>query len=164
MFRWVCIGVAAALLWSGSARAQEADQRLALAERYVELSLGENLNKVFSDMAEQIVAQYPDPNGPEAQWMRRNLPGFAQDIADGVAEATAPVYAERMTLEELTALVEFYDTPLGRRILNKSVELTIELQPAMDAIAIQEAQELFTKFCAEFDCDVAPNGAGPAKS
>ncbi|MFC0634168.1 DUF2059 domain-containing protein [Brevundimonas balnearis] len=167
MLKILLSGVLAAALLGGAAQAREAGDNLAereaLAQRYIALSTGENLNKVFSDMADAIVAEYPDPDGPEAQWMRRQLPGFAEGIVDQVAEAMAPEYARRLTLEELTALVAFFDTPMGREILRKSVVLAVELQPTIDAIAIEEAGELLSKFCAEFDCTSAVPLA-PAKS
>lgn len=167
MFRALIPGVLAMALLFGPAQAQDAAddsaEREALAQRYIQLSTGDHLDKVLADLGESIVATYPEPAGPEAQWMRQQLPAFSRSVIEQLAAAMAPLYAERMTLEELTALVEFYDTPLGRGILRKDAELALEIQPTMDAIALAEAEKLLSKFCAEFDCTSAVPLA-PAKS
>ena len=62
-------------------------------------------------------------------------------------------YATLFTEAELSALVSFYETPAGRVIAQKQVELGTligeQLQPMSQAYVV----DMLEKFCARFDCE-----------
>lgn len=74
------------------------------------------------------------------------------DVRDDVADSfTAP---------ELDALIAFYDTPLGRSIINKEAEISIALQEAMAPHLMIRMATVGEKFCQRFDCsDMGGPGA-----
>ncbi|WP_312146857.1 DUF2059 domain-containing protein [Brevundimonas sp.] len=67
--------------------------------------------------------------------------------------ATATAYAELFTEAELTAMIAFYETPLGQNVARKQLEVSVELEPAMLKFQEDFMTEIMTKFCGQFDCE-----------
>lgn len=148
------------------AKAQDSvspDQQ-ALASRFIELSLGDNLSKAMNDYIDQMVAADSNLEPDQADWMRANLPAAALDMVEELAAQLVPVYAEVLTEQELRALVEFYDTPMGREIARKMVTLTLESEEMVQGAMERFTTEIFTKFCAEFECPAWGTAGEDAKT
>jgi uncharacterized protein len=138
----------------------EAARRLELAERFVELSQGESLADLAQTYIDQLLAADTQSEAEHREWFRVNLPREMTNLMTGIMDSLVPVFAERLTVEELTALVEFYETPLGRSIAQKQVEIGMDQGAAMEAAVLQFQVDLMRKFCTEFDCS-EPTASGP---
>lgn len=148
------------LLFAGTASAQNADAgpRLQLAERYIELSLGDNVSKMVAQMVEEELASNPDMSDRERRWMRANLPVMVLDMINGLARDLAPVYAQAFTIEELESLVTYYSSPIGQAVAAKQFELGAQEQVMMEAALLGFFEAFVGKYCREFDCDDAFGG------
>lgn len=130
-------------------------QRTELATRLIQLSAGPNFQK---DMEALITAQLNQLEGSaqhrrEADWMRANAPRMLTSMTERMLADLAPRYADIYTTEELEAQIAFFDSPIGRRISTKSVQLGMASQEVMTDSLQSFVTELATKYCAQFDCE-----------
>ncbi len=69
-----------------------------------------------------------NPAVPEIFWStfveraKSSMPTFVEQVV--------PIYAGRFSVEELRALIAFYQSPVGRRMAEESVEITAEFMRA----------------------------------
>lgn len=130
-------------------------QRTALAERVIRLSAGPNFTKVMEAMiADQLAKADTEGQGAEeAAWLRSNAPRMLTAMVDDMMADMVPHYASTFTVEELEAQIAFYDSPVGRQVATK----TLQLSAVMNEITIEHltafTEELITKYCAQFDCE-----------
>ena len=142
------------------AQDDDAARRLELAERYVELSQGDSLADMARTYIDEMLAAETQFEAAHREWFRVNLPREMTSLMTGIMDSLVPVYADRLTVEELTALVEFYETPLGRSISQKQVEIGMDQGVAMETAILQFQVDLMRKFCTAFDCS-EPAASGP---
>lgn len=150
----VLTGVMVAL-WLGAAAttARAEDDRPALAQRYVELVVGEGVEKTLSEAVRVELAAATGYSDAERAWLGENAPKILAVHTEQMLERMTGVYAERFTEDELRALVAFHDSAIGRSISAK--EDAIALDQRMEVLALQQAytNELMGKFCAAFSCN-----------
>lgn len=139
-------------------------ERQALAERYVELSMV-GIDKTLQGLLDAQIAQW-DASVPteQARWFRRHALQIMQTHMQPMIDEMSRDYAERFSEAELSALVGFYETPMGRGIARKQLEAGVAQSQAMQQFEVAYLTDLMTKFCAEFDCEGAlPKGTAAAK-
>ena len=147
----MCLGLMVAV----PAVAQDAGaaRRMELAEQYIELSLGDNVSKLVTQVIEEELAASPDMSDRERTWMRTNMPPMILEAINQMAQDMAPIYAETFTIEELEALVAFYSTPLGQSVAIKEFELGSRIEELLGSAMIRFFQNFEAKYCAEFECE-----------
>ena len=153
----------AALPTAATAQDPDRARRLSLAEEYVRLSAGEEVEKLVDQMIESQLAASPDMGEAERAWMRRNMPTLTLDFIDDLSGDLAVVYADVFTTAELEALVAFFSTPMGRSIATKQFEVGTRSGEIMSASLIRFLQNMEAKFCAEFECDGPSMGVSSTK-
>jgi hypothetical protein len=154
-----CLAIVAALA-AAPATAQDGPpiDRQALAERYIALSVGDNLGKSIEAYVGELLAAEGEAEPGHVTWAEENLPGLILAMVDDLMRQLAPIYAEVLTEEELEALIAFYETPIGREVARKTVILSVQTEPLVQAAIERYVGEFATKFCARFEC--ADDGAG----
>jgi len=135
-------------------------RRLELAERYVELAQGDSLAEMAQTFIDEMMAADTQSPAEHREWFRVNVPREMVSLMTGIIDGLVPIYAERLTVEELTALIAFYETPLGQSIARKEVQIGMDQGMAVEAAVMQFQVELLRKFCTEFDCS-EPAASGP---
>lgn len=142
-------------LWFGVAAttASAEDTRPALAQRYVELVVGEGVEKTLREAVRVELTAATGYSDAERAWLGENAPKILAIHTERMLERMTGVYAERFTEGELRALVAFHDSAIGRSISAK--EDAIALDQRMEILALQQAytNELMGKFCAAFSCN-----------
>jgi len=135
--------------------AQEAgrEERLALAERAISAMQGDQMAAMLNDINQAFPA-------PETQ----GLSGEERIAYDEVmAEASANmmrrllagmsgVYADLFTTEELMAMVEFYESPIGQSIMTKSYAATPEIIELTRALLPDMVREMINGMCDRLGC------------
>lgn len=138
------------------------DARLPLAERVVSLSFN-GMEKVLQAAIDQgfenLDEKLPDE---QVQWLSRNAVPVFQSHMRPLIAAMAVAYSERFTQAELSAMIAFYETPMGLAIARKQLEANVEIEPAMQKFEEGLMTELMTKFCAQFDCGAEASKQTPA--
>lgn len=148
----LCLG----LFMAAPAMAQDdagLERRTVMAERYMRLTLGDDLRPFVESMVEQQLATEPDLSPEERAWYRANMPVFFDDFMESLITDIAPRYAAVMTEEELAAAIEFFGSPLGRSLARKQALLQIDIEEDVFGAALVMQAEIEVKYCAAFDCD-----------
>ena len=125
----LCVALAAATLTAAPVAAQSVEQaapapsprRTALARQYLNLLMTDQFEGVMHQMLGAEFENDSDMQALPDEERRFILSLTAELTADLVPQMIlemVPVYAGTFTEEELSALVAFYDTPLGRSIAN----------------------------------------------
>jgi hypothetical protein len=119
------VTIALTLTAGGLAQTGDASERRALADQIAVLSSSED------DYSQALAATMPEVR----QMFEASVPGATQDQLDDVVgvmtdilmstygdvlDAMAETYAERFTATELQALLEFYQTDLGQKVLRET--------------------------------------------
>ena len=130
----------------------EAVIRRRLAERYVELTEGEGFAELMETMSEGVMSLMPDMPANEQAWFRRNLPLEMTAFGEMLIAQMIPLVAEAMTVEELEALIAFYETPLGRSIATKQMQMGAQMGVMMEFAQIEFQMQFLQKYCEAFDC------------
>ncbi|RYG08727.1 MAG: DUF2059 domain-containing protein, partial [Caulobacteraceae bacterium] len=135
--------------------------QLELAGRYLELtSVGDSAKMV----REQLEAEYAEADLPTDQraWLTDQMTAMFEDVmALTIADVRDDV-ADTFTVAELEAAVAFYETPMGRSISSKNIEIGMAIQEAMAPHLTSRITAMSQKFCQRFDC--AAMGQSAAKS
>ncbi|WP_298100798.1 DUF2059 domain-containing protein [Brevundimonas sp.] len=140
---------------SGQTTAAPSTRSSELARQY--------LNLIMTDQFEGVVRQMLGTefeNDAEMQALpeedRRMILSLTAELtADMVPQMITemvPVYATTFTEEELTALVAFYDTPLGRSIAGKSIEVMPEADRAVMSVVPQLLEKMAGRLCQHYGC------------
>ena len=135
-------------------------RQLDLAERYLTLTQGGDLLK---QVRRQIEDGYGESGLPEEQraWMTENMSDILEDVIEATIAELRDDVADSFTTAELEAAVAFYESPMGRSIVLKQVDMNADIQEVMAPLLIPRMTSLMEKFCQRFDC--AALGAAAAK-
>ena len=159
----IVLAVGLSLFAAAPAMAQDGDaaRRMVLARQYLELTQGPNLTKTVQSYFEEAFAKSDAP-AEERDWLTENMASAFEIAIQATFSELIDDVADIYTLEELEALVGFFDTPLGRSVSIKSFELGVRTQAAMMPHLTAAMTQLGEKYCARFDCS-ATEGAQAGK-
>jgi len=142
------IGLAAPAL------AQEvAPEQLALARKYIDLTDRGAVYEVALvetgvETMQQIVQQNPeiiDQTNDAITKVIQEYNGRKGDLLDQFAR----VYALRFSIEELQAIVTFYESPTGQKLAQANSEINTDLQRVMQVFGNNLKREFFAKVRSE---------------
>lgn len=128
--------------------------RTALARRYFNAI---EFTKVMRDMMEQLLPHVIEAKGAG---MSADERAMIQEVVIDSMEAIMPRFielasakaAEVYTYEELKALADLFDSPLGRSITAKGERFGNRVDGLMDELNPMLEQEIETRICARMDC------------
>lgn len=140
------------------AAAQDSDRetRRALAERAVEAMQGEQM----AEMVHQMTMAFPPPefesmSGEQQIAFEEVMAEMTVTITDRVMDGTAEIYADIFTLEELEAMVAFYESPVGQSIMAKSYAATPQMIELIRSMMPQIVTDMINGYCDRLDCSEA---------
>lgn len=161
----VCLaaGLAVATLPAAPVAAQSTEQaaaapsavRTELARQYLNLLMTDQFEGVVRQM---LGAEFENDSEMQAlpdadRRMILNLTAeLTTDMVPQMITEMVPVYAATFTEEELTALVAFYDSPLGRSIADKSIEVMPEADRAVMSVVPRMLEKMATRMCQHYGC------------
>lgn len=141
----------------------EYNQRLTLARRYMEAIQFEKLmNGVAQASYAPVLSDAdlpPEKRAHVEQVLRESFAAVMPQMMD----ATAAIYAEAFTLDELTEVVAFYESPVGRSLTAKSVMMTRRTDELYQAIMPSLEAEIVRRLCGASGCPAeTPSQTGKA--
>lgn len=151
---------------AGPALAQDApdaarQHQLELAGRYLQLTQGADTAKLIREQIEEGYGEAELPADQRA-WLTDQMTSmFEEALSAAIVEMRDDV-ADTFTTAELEAAVTFYDTPRGRSIARKDLEMSAAMQQVMMPHLLTRITTMSEKFCQRFDC--AAMGETAAKS
>ena len=128
----------------------------------MDVTVRDGLSKALQRVVDTQLANSALPE-EQTRWMAANMAGIMEPHLATMIDQTESLYAERLSLEQLTALVDFYDTRQGREIASLQFDLSAEVGAQMGPMMEAYLAELVTKFCAEFECSGPASGPDVAK-
>lgn len=156
MLRMIATALGCALLLASPAVAQSqpTPRQLELSRRYVNLLQGDQLEQFIRSMlATDPTLDDGDLPPAEREFILDLTAELVADLMPAMMEEMVPVYAAAFTEEELEALVAFYDSPLGRSILAKTMDAMPEVNAAMAKMLPLLLEKMAVRMCARYGCD-----------
>lgn len=138
----------------------ETDPRLALADRYLALTVDLDVDKLMREQMETGFADSP-VTAEQRAWMTDQMTGMFEEVINKAVRDVRSGVAELYTQPELEALVALYESPLGPSLARKNMEAGMMMQEAMMPHLITGMTGVFEKYCLRFDCEAL--GAAAAK-
>ena len=136
------------------AAAQEiSPEHLALARKYVDLTDKANiyeaaLIKTAIDTMSTITNQNPELVEQTNTAIEKTLAEY-KDRKGDLMDQFARVYALNFSMEEMTQIVAFYDSPVGQKLTNANASLNEGMQTIMGIFEANLKREFFAKVRAE---------------
>jgi hypothetical protein len=148
--------IALFVLCVGPVLAQDApdaarERQLDLAGRYLQLTQGGDAAKLVRSYMEDAYAEMDLPADQQVWLTDQMTLMFEEVMAATIADVRDDV-ADAFTTAELEAAVAFYETPMGRSIARKTMEMSLEMQEAMMPHLMPRIASMDDKFCQRFDC------------
>lgn len=149
---------------SAKVSVQASDNRAALTRRYLDLTTG-GVDKLVQQLVnDELTAMASEMPAEQLAWFRSSTVTIMRPHLDALIQSMSDDIQTRFTEAELEALIRFYDTPQGRAIAAKQLELGGAMGEAIQSFQMAYLQDLMTKFCGAFDCEaMAREAAGAAK-
>ena len=133
--------------------ADESAYKLELTERFIAAMQLEQIGDMVANMTTMFLPPSADLSAQEAA----ELQVFMQDVAGPMTErmlrAMIPVYAEIFTVEELEALVVFYESDIGRSLTRKSYDAAPRIAQAVQAVMPEIMTDMANALCDREGCD-----------
>lgn len=137
----------------------EAAVRLDLSRRFIEAIQGEQMAASLGQMANSFRPPQAGLSAEEAAAVDRAMIVAMEQGLPRMFDAVAPVYAEIFTLEELTALVSFYESEVGRSLMAKSAAATPRMTEVVMAAMPEVMREMADGMCKELSCSASERSA-----
>ena len=156
MSRLFAVVFAACALLAGPALAQSQPtaRQIELSRRYVQLAQGEQMEDALRQMmATDPATDLSDIPAEDREFLLDLTSEILADLMPKMMEAMVPAYARTFTEEELEALVAFYDTEMGRSIIDKNFQVMPEINTAVASIMPELFQKMASRMCARYGCD-----------
>lgn len=147
-----------AFLLAASAPAQAAPEagRLALAHRYMEAAhLGKTVDQTMAAVLPTALEGLPMGTVEEKARRQAILEVTTEvtgDMVRKLAVQLEPVIAETYSTEELTAMVGFYESPIGQSVIAKQPVLAANMSPILRSLMPEMAKATREKLCARLGC------------
>lgn len=99
----------------------------------------------MKQLAPQIMAMVKQqaPAAPQKFW--DELEKTMVTMYDQIIKGMIPVYQKYLTIEDIRAIIDFYETPVGKKLAESNTKIAVEAMP----IAQQIAQQTMQKFMEE---------------
>jgi uncharacterized protein len=154
--RTALIAVAAAFTAAmpvGVSAQELAPEHVALARQYVDLtdkaSIYEiTLVEVGIETMQTLVSQNPDKYELVDQAITKTLDAYKAKKSD-LMDQFARIYAQRLSMEELQQIVDFYASPVGQKLATVASQSNNDLQTVMHLYQINLRTEFFAQVRAE---------------
>lgn len=128
-------------------------EKRALAARVVRLTTVDMEKQLLDYMGNMFSsADSGDEDRAMEVWFEKNAgPMLLPHVRIFMTEVET-LYARLLSVEELQAMIAFYDTPMGRSIARKQTQLGLDMSGPFEAMSLNYTQDLMARFCSDNDC------------
>ncbi len=145
-----------AMVLTVAANAQQPDQeRLDLAYEVLELSNAAQMSRdalelTVPTLRTLVQSQYPGASADQVEEAMTLLSGAMLGIVPEVIDASAVIYANRFTADELRAINQFYRTPAGRKLVAEQPAMMQEISQVSERLGFQAVNSVANELTAIF--------------
>ncbi|HYC96320.1 DUF2059 domain-containing protein [Brevundimonas sp.] len=134
---------------------QPSARQLELTRRYVDLMMSDQFETMIRQMIDMEASMDPEARGmPEED--RRFMTDLASelvtDMIPQMLDEMVPVYARTFSEAELEALIAFYDSEMGRSIINKTYASMPDATAAAMTVMPQMLEKMASRMCQHYGC------------
>ncbi len=127
--------------------------RLQLANRFIQLVQGDQMGEAMGQMMGMFLpSSLAGASETEVAEFRAMMVEISGRMAPRLFDAIAPVYAEIFTTEELRALVDFYESDLGRSMMQKSYAAAPRMAEVMRTVMPDVMSDMVVVICERLEC------------
>jgi hypothetical protein len=127
--------------------------KLQLANRFIAAMQGDQMGEMIAQMSTAMLPEsMQGASTEELARYRETMGEISSRMMPRIFEAMAPIYADIFTVEELRALVEFYESDIGRSMMTKSYEAAPRMAEAMQAVMPAIMADMAVVICERFEC------------
>lgn len=154
--------LAGAALMGAPVRAQDAPQaaapsarQLELSRRYIDLTMSDQFETSIRQLIVAQAAMNPaasDIPDEDRRFVTELTAELIADMIPRMLDEMVPVYARTFSEPELVALIAFYDTEMGRSIIDKSMSSMPEAMQAAMTVMPQMMEKMATRMCQHYGC------------
>lgn len=130
----------------------EALARKLFAETHMDQMMGNMMRQMAPAMLEQQRKANPHLSDRDAKAVSDAMAEAMDAFMLKVIDKSIPLYASTFTEKELQDLVNFYDSPSGKAMLEKMPALTTKLVPIIMEMTPEMTADLTKRICAKTDC------------
>ena len=133
-------------------------RQLSLSRRYIELMQSDQLSVMIRSAIETAASLDVDAAElatEDREFMLDLATELTTDMMPQMLDRMVPVYARVFSEDELLALIAFYDSDLGRSILEKTYSSMPEANAAMMEVMPQLFEKMAARMCVRYGCDTA---------
>ena len=125
-----------------TASAQGDAEYKAAFKKFFELSGSQN---TFKTMVPQLIAMFKQQKSgvPDAFW--QEFEADAIKSTDNLIDLMAPIYQKHLTLADLKKIIEFYESPAGKKLAEKTPLISQESMAAGQQWGMQLGQKMMQK-------------------
>ena len=165
---WGLTGAAALFLLAGPVQAQgqpppsaagvpsprsEALVRRFLAAAKIDRTMDALLTSIVPLMIDDARRQYPRMSADDGQKIGEVVRDVMRDVfLPRLIDRMVPIYAATFSESELQAIVDFYESPAGRAITDKTPGMAPASAQAARDLLPQMQREIVLRMCARMDC------------
>ena len=131
-------------------------RQLELTRRYIDLTMTDQFEAAIRQMIVDQASLDPDTRdlpADDRQFLVDLAAELTTDMIPQMIEAMVPVYASAFTEAELEALIGFYDTELGRTIIEKTMVALPEATRATMTVMPQLMDKMAARICQHYGCE-----------
>lgn len=129
------------------------EARMAMAERAFNALQADQMAEQMTALMQSLPQQgMSDLSGPARVAYDETLAETMQFIMGRTFEGAVSIYADTYTLEELTALATFYESPVGQSIMQKSNQMTPQIIALMRGIMPDALRHMANGMCDRIGC------------
>lgn len=127
--------------------------KLQLANRFIAAMQTEQMSGMMGQMATVMLPESLEgASADEVAEYRDVITDMTSRMMPRIFDAMAPIYADIFTVEELRALVEFYESDVGQSMITKSFEAAPRMMEAMEVIMPEVMADMAAAMCERFEC------------
>ncbi|HVI30940.1 DUF2059 domain-containing protein [Phenylobacterium sp.] len=105
-------------------------------------------------MQERIAKEHPEITAAQHGVLAETtLEAMRESFVPEMLEAVIPIYAATYSEAELEAMATFYESPVGRSILDKTPTLAPKVAKATQGLIPRLADEMLIRVCQKLDCE-----------
>jgi hypothetical protein len=126
---------------------------------HIDTTMDSMMASLMPAMTDAMTQRNPSITAEQRRLLNETVQEVMHDATPKILDRLIPAYAATFSDEELQAVVDFYESPLGTAIIQKmplmapkSAELMRQMLPGIET-------EMVTRLCAKMNC-----GAAPARS
>lgn len=133
----------------------ETEIKLDLANRFIAAIQTDQMSAMMSQMTLSLTPPREGQTAAENDALRQAMTETTDVMMTRLFDAMAPIYADIFTLEELTGLVAFYESDIGRSMMTKSYAATPRVTALVQAMMPEMVRDMAHSMCDQLSCNEA---------